>query len=144
MADVRIAAISEDPIDHTALVDAVRRPEAGAISLFLGTVRDNDPQATGTVVSLAYTCHPSAAERFPEIVSAVLAEHDPDDRCAVAAMHRVGHLQVGDAAFVVAVSSGHRALAMAVCEQVVEHVKAELPVWKQQFEADGSYRWSGL
>ena len=144
MPDVRLAEISEAPIDHSALVDAVRRPDAGAISVFLGTVRDNDPQATGTVTSLSYTCHPSAPSRFGEIVAAVLAEHDPEDGCAVAAVHRIGHLTVGEAAFVVAVSSGHRALAMAVCEQVVEHVKAELPIWKQQFEADGSYRWSGL
>ena len=95
-------------------------------------------------MSLDYTAHPSAPTRIAEIVADVLATADPEGESAVAAVHRIGHLNVGDNAFVVAVSAAHRRLAFAVCEQVVEQVKAELPIWKQQFEADGSYRWSGL
>ena len=141
---VRLAEVTTDPIDDSRLVDLVRRPRAGAISLFLGVVRDNDPQASGRVVALNYTCHPSAPTRMVEIVADVVEALDPDGECEVAAAHRIGRLVVGDSAFVVAVSSPHRRLAMSVCDQVVERVKAELPVWKQQFESDGSYRWSGL
>lgn len=141
---VRLAEVTTDPIDDSRLVDLVRRPRAGAISLFLGVVRDNDPEASGRVVALNYTSHPSAPTRMVEIVADVVEALDPDGECEVAAAHRIGRLVVGDSAFVVAVSSPHRRLAMSVCDQVVERVKAELPVWKQQFESDGSYRWSGL
>ena len=141
---IRLAEVTVDPIDHTRLVDLVRRPTAGAISLFLGVVRDNDPETSGQVVALNYTCHPSAPGRMAEIVADVVAALDPDGGCEIAVAHRIGRLVVGDSAFVVAVSSPHRRLAMSVCDQVVERVKAELPVWKQQFESDGGYRWSGL
>ena len=138
------ATVEAAPIDSSKLTALVSRPDAGAISLFIGVVRNHDTQAAGAVVALHYTAHPSAAEQMELIVTGTLAAHDPDDECVVAAVHRVGELSVGDAAFVVAVSAPHRALALTVCEQIVERVKAELPVWKQQFEADGSYRWSGL
>jgi molybdopterin synthase catalytic subunit len=74
----------------------------------------------------------------------VLTVEDPDDSCSVALAHRIGALVVGDSAFVVAVSSAHRAVAMHVCERLVEEVKLGLPMWKQQFSADGTYQWSGL
>lgn len=72
----------------------------------------------------------------------MVAEHDGDPRVAVA--HRVGHLVVGDLALVACVSSPHRALAFDVCAELVEAVKRELPIWKQQFEADGRHVWSNL
>lgn len=144
MPDIRLAEVTETPIDHDHLIGLVSRPRAGAISLFLGTVRDNDPQASGEVVALNYTCHPSSYDAIGQIAGQVLVAEDPDDRCTVALAHRIGHLLVGDSAFVVAVSCAHRALAMHVCERLVEEVKRTLPMWKQQFESDGTYEWSGL
>ena len=144
MPDIRLAEVTAKPIDHDELVRLVSRPQAGAISLFLGTVRDNDPQASGEVTALNYTCHPSSYDAIGEIAARVLTVEDPDDDCAVALAHRIGRLVVGDSAFLVAVSSAHRALAMHVCDRLVEEVKHSLPMWKQQFESDGTYRWSGL
>ncbi|MGB7964092.1 MAG: molybdenum cofactor biosynthesis protein MoaE [Propionicimonas sp.] len=144
MIGIRLAEVTATPINQADLLALVSRPEAGAVNMFLGVVRDHDRQAAGEVVSLHYTCHPSAPERMGQIVQAVLSDSDPDGQCAVAAAHRIGHLAVGDYAFVVAVSAPHRQLAFSVCERVVERVKHQLPIWKQQFEADGSYRWSGL
>ena len=141
---VVLAEVSSSPIDPGRLLALVSRPDAGAVSLFVGVVRDHDPQADGEVVALDYTGHPSAPERIGQIVTAVLAEADPDGQCAVATVHRIGRLLVGDNAFVVAVSAPHRRLAFAVCQRVVDEVKARLPIWKQQFEADGRYHWSGL
>jgi len=138
------ASVRDEAVDPAGLMALVARPDAGAISLFVGVVRDHDPQADGEVVALHYTCHPSAPARIGEIAAGVLAEADPGGRCSVATVHRVGELAVGDVAFVVAVSSPHRRLAFAVCERVVEAVKADLPVWKQQFVAGGGYSWSGL
>jgi molybdopterin synthase catalytic subunit len=144
MPDVRLAEVTAKPIDHNELIRLVSRPKAGAISLFLGTVRDNDPQASGEVTALNYTCHPSSYDAIGEIAARVLTVEDPHDECSVALAHRIGRLVVGDSAFVVAVSSAHRALAMHLCERLVEQVKNSLPMWKQQFESDGTYRWSGL
>jgi len=144
MPDVRLAEVTDKPIDPDQLISLVSRPRAGAISLFLGTVRDNDPQASSEVMALNYTCHPSSYDAIGEIAARVLAVEDPHDECSVALAHRIGRLVVGDSAFVVAVSSAHRALAMHVCERLVEQVKSSLPMWKQQFESDGTYRWSGL
>jgi molybdopterin synthase catalytic subunit len=144
MPDIRLAEVTDEPIDHDHLIRLVSRPWAGAISLFLGTVRDNDSQASGEVTALNYTCHPSSYDAIGEIAARVLAVEDPDDRCAVALAHRIGLLVVGESAFVVAVSSAHHALAMNVCERLVEEVKRSLPMWKQQFESDGTYQWSGL
>lgn len=141
---VVLAEVSGSPIDPGRLLALVSRPDAGAVSLFVGVVRDHDPQADGEVVALDYTCHPSAPERIGQIAAEVLTDADPDHLCAVATVHRIGHLVVGENAFVVAVSAPHRKLAFAVCQRVVDEVKARLPVWKQQFEADGSYHWSGL
>jgi molybdopterin synthase catalytic subunit len=144
MPDIRLAEVTDSPIDHNQLIGLVSRPRAGAISLFLGTVRDNDPQASSEVTGLTYSCHPSSYDAIGKIAAQVLTVEDPDDSCAVALAHRTGSLVVGDSAFVVAVSSAHRALAMHVCERLVEEVKRSLPMWKQQFSSDGTYQWSGL
>ena len=138
------ASVSDRPVDPAELLALVSRPDAGAVSLFVGVVRNHDPQADGEVVALHYTSHPSAQGRIGEIASGVLAELDAQNECAVATVHRVGELVVGDVAFVVAVSAAHRRLAFEVCERVVEEVKAGLPVWKQQFVARGGYHWAGL
>jgi len=141
---VRLAEVTADPIDVSRLLGLVTRASCGAQSLFVGTVRDNDLGAVGEVVGLDYTCHPSANTRIGQIIAEEVAKLDPDAQCDVAAVHRIGRLAVGEAAFVVAVSSPHRKLAFELCEQVVDAVKAQLPIWKQQFEVDGRSSWSGL
>ncbi len=141
---VLLADVRDEAVDPTAVMRVVSRRASGAVALFVGVVRNHDRQAEGEVVALRYTCHPSAPDRIGEITEGVLAVTDPDGECAVATVHRVGELTVGDVAFVVAVSSPHRQLAFEVCERVVEEVKADLPVWKQQFVAGGGYSWSGL
>lgn len=141
---IRFAEVTGDDLEETVLLRLVDRPDAGAATLFVGRVRDHDPQAAGEVVSLDYTAHPSAGDQLVEIVTTALAEADPGHGATVAVAHRIGHLDVGDTAFVVAVSAAHRRLTFELCELIVERVKAQLPIWKQQFESDGSYRWSGL
>lgn len=136
--------VDAEVIDPAALTQVVLRPAAGALTSFVGIVRNHDQAATGEVTKLVYTAHPTATERMQQIVAEVLAEVDPAGESRAVAAHRIGELSVGEVAFAVAVSAPHRRLAFAACEGIVEAVKAGLPVWKQQFEADGSYRWSGL
>lgn len=134
-----MTAVTSAPLDVAAHLDAVAHPEVGATAAFIGTVRDNDPEAAGTVVRLDYSAHPEAERLLAEIA----ARCDGDD-VRIAVSHRTGSLEVGGIAIVAAVSSVHRADGFDVAREVVERVKAELPVWKRQVEADGTAEWVGL
>lgn len=134
-----IATMSAEELDVAAHLNAVAAPDAGATALFVGTVRDNDPDAAGRVERLDYSAHPNAQRIIAELAAAV-----DDTGLRIAVSHRVGSLTVGDAAIVCAVSSVHRAGSFEVNRDLVERVKAELPVWKKQVESDGSATWVGL
>lgn len=136
---VRVARISEAPIELAEHVASVSDGTAGAVSVFLGTVRDSDPDASGEVVALEYTAHPDAEA----VLARLAAEADGPD-LLIAVSHRVGRLGVGENAVVIAVSSGHRDDAFVACRRLIESIKVELPVWKRQIEADGSTAWKGL
>ena len=138
------AWIATDPIDLPALLASVDGSAHGAVASFVGQVRDHDPEAKGEVVALRYTCHPDAQRFIEEVVARAVAAQDPGGDAAVAATHRIGDLEVGDLALVVAVGSAHRDLAFTLCRAVVEAIKHEVPIWKQQFEVDGSHAWSGM
>ncbi|NYF99238.1 molybdenum cofactor biosynthesis protein MoaE [Janibacter cremeus] len=140
----RSAWISTEAIDLAAMLTSVDRPTHGAVASFVGQVRDHDPEAAGEVVALRYTCHPDAGRFIEEVVARTVAEHDSAGETDVSATHRIGDLDVGDLALVVVVGSAHRDLAFTLCRAVVEAIKHELPVWKQQFEVDGSHVWSGM
>lgn len=137
-------AVTADVIDADALTALVDAPTVGAVACFRGQIRDHDPEAAGEVTGIDYTRHPDADAILARLVARVAAELDPDGAARVAAVHRVGRLGVGDLALVVCVGTPHRREAFALCEAVVERVKAELPIWKQQFEADGRAVWSSL
>lgn len=138
------ARISDEPLEPAALERLVTEPHVGAVTTFTGRVRDHDPQAAGEVVALDYSCHPDAERALHEVAADVLAEHDPQGGTRVAVAHRIGRLEVGDPAIVVAVAAAHRAVTFAVCEALVEQIKARVPVWKHQHEADGRTTWSNL
>ena len=118
---------------HLAAVD---RAGAGASVVFAGVVRDHDHGRA--VVGLEYVAHPTAGAVLRACLDEVAA--DPLVH-AVAVSHRVGELQVGDAALVAAVSAAHRAEAFAACARLVELVKERLPIWKRQRFADGTDEW---
>ena len=108
---------------------------------FVGQVRDHDPDADGTVTGLDYSAHPDAGRILSEIAARFRTGHPAVE---LVVSHRIGHLEVGDLALVAAVASAHRADAFLVCEQLVEAVKAEVPIWKKQYEVDGTHSWVGL
>lgn len=140
MSGVRIARISAEPLDVAAHLDAVEEATAGAVTSFIGRVRDHDPDAATPVVALEYTAHPDAETTLHRIAEACIGETD----AVVAVSHRIGRLEVGDVAVVIAVASPHRAEAFDVCRGVIEAIKRELPVWKRQVEADGTTAWKGI
>jgi len=144
MGGVVLAAVTGAPLDADAHLALVRDERAGAVASFFGQSRDHDPEARGEVTGIEYTHHPDAATILHTLVAGAVADLDADGVATVAASHRVGTLAVGDLALVVCVSAPHRALAFALCAEVVERIKAGLPVWKRQFERDGRAVWSGL
>lgn len=133
--------ISAEPLDVAAHLAAVASPQAGAVATFVGQVRDHDPEAAGQVVRLAYSAHPDAAAVLERIANEFA---DVDDVLGLAVSHRVGELGIGDVAIVACVATAHRELAFRVCRELVERVKAELPIWKKQVVADGSHTWVGI
>jgi molybdopterin synthase catalytic subunit len=131
-----LCEISTEPLSVDAHQAVVAGPASGAIVVFSGVVRDHDHGRP--VVSLEYVGHPSAAEVLRACREEILA--DPLVH-AVAVSHRIGQLQVGDAALVAAVSAAHRAEAFAACGRLVDIVKQRLPIWKRQVFPDGADEW---
>ncbi len=136
--------VTDAALDRDAHLDAVASPHAGAVVAFFGVIRDHDPEASGEVTAIDYTFHPDAATMLRDMVSRVLSESDPDGDALVAVSHRVGRLEVGESALACCVSTSHRRAAFELCDRLVETIKAELPIWKQQFEVDGGQTWSRL
>lgn len=133
------AAMTEHPILLAEHEEMVGHQSAGAIVGFVGVIRDHD--VGRRVVRLEYSAHPSAAQVMADVVADVAAQSSGVR--AVAASHRVGVLHIGEAALVAAVAADHRQAAFATCAQLVDTIKARLPVWKHQFFADGTEEWVG-
>ena len=112
---------------------------AGAVVTFDGIIRNHD--GGHAVDELVYTSHPSAPQELARVV-AEIAEEYPQVRLWAA--HRTGKLGIGELAFAVIVASAHRKEAFAACAELAEQVKATVPIWKEQFLADGSAQWVGL
>ena len=136
---VRAARITETPLSVDRLLGLVQDPAVGGIALFVGVVRDQDSGAA--VVSLDYTQHPTAEATLARCAEEAAAGYDV---LAVAVEHRIGHLEVGDLAVVVAVGAVHRGPALAACAYLIDHLKAEVPIWKEQRFASGTAAWVGL
>lgn len=131
-----LAIITDSVIDVAVLQQHVEDDMHGAIAQFLGIVRNHDH---GRQVSeLEYQIHPDAADALRAILESIAAAH-PETR--ISAAHRYGILQVGDVAFAAVAASAHRDGAFAALRDVVERVKAELPIWKRQEFSDGSHEW---
>ncbi len=131
------AALAELPISLTEHEQLVAHHAAGAVVGFAGVVRDHD--GGRGVIRLEYSAHPLAQQTLAEVL-AEIAETCDGVR-AVAASHRIGPLQIGDAALVAAVAADHRRAAFDTCARLVDAVNARLPVWKHQFFADGTDEW---
>lgn len=137
---IRIARISDAPLDIEAHRAAVDDPRTGAEITFVGRVRDNDEDAATPVVALEYTAHPDAETTLHALARGAIGDTD----AVVAVSHRIGRLEVGEAAVIVSVASGHRGVAYEVSRALIEAIKHSLPIWKRQIEADGATVWKGL
>tara|TARA_Y100000758_G_scaffold210378_1_gene150763 strand:- start:854 stop:1285 length:432 start_codon:yes stop_codon:yes gene_type:complete len=127
----------QDPIDTARLLESVSSHQAGAIVLFVGTTR----QFTGQreTDSLDYEC-------YPEMAMAKLEELEAEARrrwpiVEIAIVHRLGHLELGEASVAIAVSSPHRQDAFESGSWLIDKLKEVVPIWKQENWADGTSQW---
>jgi molybdopterin synthase catalytic subunit len=135
---VRLIALRESELSVDEVRAAVADPGAGGIALFAGAVRDIDHDQG--VTGLSYTAHPSAEAELRRVAEEVAEKFGV---VALAAVHRVGDLGVGDLAVVVAVSCPHRAEAFDACRALIDELKASVPIWKHQRFTDGTTEWVG-
>jgi molybdopterin synthase catalytic subunit len=135
-AEIRLLDLREVALDPSEVLAAVDDPAAGGVNLFVGVVRDHD--GGDSVDHLDYTAHPSALDRLREVAKGVAEEFEV---VALAAVHRTGHLVVGDIAVVVAVSAAHRGQAYDASRALIDRLKANVPVWKHQVFTDGREEW---
>jgi molybdopterin synthase catalytic subunit len=128
--------IRDEPLSADECLRFVADPSAGGVDLFLGAVRDDD--GGREVTALEYSAHPTALEQLGQIAREVAAGVPV---VAVAALHRVGMLAIGDPAVIVAVSAVHRGEAFDACRLLIDRLKHEVPIWKHQMFTDGTAEW---
>jgi molybdopterin synthase catalytic subunit len=136
MTAVRLVDIRETPLSLDEVYSAVTDSAAGGICVFVGTVRDHD--GGKGVSALGYSSHPTAVARLREVADRIASECDV---IALAGVHRVGDLAIGDLAVVVAASAAHRADAFEACRRLIDELKTDVPVWKHQTFVSGDAEW---
>jgi molybdopterin synthase catalytic subunit len=130
--------LTDHPIDARVLVERVMRQSDGAYVLFEGVVRNHhDGKAVESIFYDAY--RPMAEKEMDAIVRDVEAQF-PD--VALAVVHRLGLLVVGDASIAIVAASPHRAEAFAACRLVIDRIKQTVPIWKKERGPDGE-EWVG-
>ena len=163
--DVVNAVLSAEPISVDQAIAAVESDTAGAVVSFSGVVRNHD--GGKPVQQLSYSAHPTAHQVMADVVAQLVAEQAVAERAVaeravggsggtagetgsspaqpvrIWVAHRIGMLEIGDPALVCAVSAAHRGQAFAVCSELVDRVKAQVPIWKEQFFTDGTVEWVG-
>ena len=132
---VKRCTISELPLDEAEVAARVEGPDAGGVVSFVGRVRNH---ARGhTMEHLEYEAYPAMAEKEMEKIVDEAAEKWPGTRVAIA--HRIGRLEIGDAAVIVIAASAHRGEAFDACEFAIDTLKVTVPIWKREVATDGAY-----
>ncbi|HET8900142.1 MAG TPA: molybdenum cofactor biosynthesis protein MoaE [Rhodanobacteraceae bacterium] len=130
---------SEAAIDPALALTFVSDPAFGGLCLFVGKVRESN--LGKPVLGISYDVFaPLALNGFGQLVQQASAEFGPRIRVYLAHAH--GRLAVGDVAVVVAVGTPHRDAAFKACRQIIEAVKHQSPIWKQEHYLDGDSEWS--
>lgn len=131
----KLCTISAEVLDEAEVVSRVDGPDAGGIVSFVGNVRNH---ARGhSIEYLEYEAYPEMAEREMTKIAQEAGERWPGTRVAIA--HRVGHLEIGDAAVIVVAASAHRDEAFLACRFAIDTLKQSVPIWKREVSTDGAY-----
>jgi molybdopterin synthase catalytic subunit len=136
---IRLVAIRDAELSVDEVRAAVAGPGAGGIALFAGAVRDTDHDQG--VTGLSYSAHPSAEAELGRVAELVAEKFK--SVVGIAVVHRTGDLEVGDLAVVAAVACPHRSEAFDACRELIDVLKASVPIWKHQRFTDGTAEWVG-
>lgn len=136
MSVTRLVEVVDRPLDRALVEALVADPRAGAVVTFCGDVRNVDHGRE--VASLHYEGHPTAGRVLADVAAEIEGRFD---LIALAVVHRVGSIPIGESALIAAVSSMHRDTAFMACSALVDLTKERLPVWKHQVFADGTDEW---
>ena len=129
--------VTSDPIEPSVVLERVGTPEDGAVALFLGIVRNSNDGRP--VAGMEYEGYGDMArEQLAAIVREAAGRANSD---RVAAVHRLGELEIGEVSVAIAVSSPHRAEAFDAARYVIEEIKTRLPIWKRERYLDGVAEW---
>jgi molybdopterin synthase catalytic subunit len=131
--------LTDQPLSVDEVLNAVTGPGQGGVVVFIGMVRDNNNDHA--VTRLEYEAYPSMAVNLMADIVRRCEASAPGVRVGIA--HRVGTLDVGDTAVVLAAAAPHRAEAFTAARMCIELLKAEVPIWKKEFSADGA-EWIGM
>lgn len=131
------SAVVTRAIDESGIIEEVRSHSRGAISVFIGTVRDvNDGR---DVRGIEYSAYRAMAE---EELERILGE--AEDRFGSVDMvveHRVGSLELGETSVAIAAAHAHRGPALECTRYIIEEIKKRVPIWKMEHYSDGTREW---
>jgi molybdopterin synthase catalytic subunit len=129
--------LTHDRIDPARVLAQVESHQAGAAVLFLGTTREFTGERRTS--SLDYECYPDMAEKKLAELEAEARQRWPLVGCSI--VHRLGHLELGEASIAIAVSSPHRRVAFEAGQWLIDTIKEVVPIWKRENWADGTSEW---
>lgn len=133
-----LVRITANPLDEAELHEFVGTPESGAVVVFSGIVRNHHEGRS--VLRIEYEAvEELARHKLREIAEEVLTSGKAD---RVAAVHRTGRVEVGEASVIVAASAEHRADAFDATRLLIDRIKEVLPVWKHEHLGDGTVEWA--
>ena len=125
--------LSKEKISIKNVIAQVENPEAGAIDVFIGTVRN---QTKGKeVIRLEFEAYENMAIKELEIIAEQAEKKWPIIKLAI--VHAIGTLEIGDIPVVIAVSTPHRKAAFEACQFIIDELKKTVPIWKKEFFKDG-------
>jgi molybdopterin synthase catalytic subunit len=130
--------IVREPIEPNKVMEKVMRREAGAVTTFIGTVREFTKGKR--TLKLEYDAYDKMAVKMLEKIGKEIEEKWGDVKVAIT--HRIGMLDILDIAVVIAVSTPHRRDAYEANEYAIERIKQIVPIWKKEFWEDGE-QWIG-
>jgi molybdopterin synthase catalytic subunit len=129
--------VTTEPLSVQQVNDLVKCPTDGAVVTFDGIVRNNFDGRP--VRYLEYEAYAAMAENKMAEVGAEVKQKFAIGEIAI--VHRIGRLEIGESSIVIAVAAPHRHAAFEACAYAMDRVKAEVPVWKKEFFADGADHW---
>jgi molybdopterin synthase catalytic subunit len=131
--------LTSDPLEADGAYRLLSRPDAGAIVVFAGTVRDHSEGIEG-VSAIRYEAYEALAVPRLEAIATRMCEGFEQIR-ALVLWHRIGEVPLGEASVIVGVSAGHREAAFAAARYGIDTIKEAVPIWKLELASSGAY-WS--